>query len=80
MVLQGLLPYYISPKDGQLLNNHITFGAMGDSYYEYLLKVWGRCYCTALADLPWVHRCYLDASGGLDKSFRPVAALGRCGC
>lgn len=36
---QGLLPYYISPNDGRLLNNHITFGAMGDSYYEYLLKV-----------------------------------------
>jgi mannosyl-oligosaccharide alpha-1,2-mannosidase len=40
LLLQGLLPYYISPNDGQLLNNHITFGAMGDSYYEYLLKVW----------------------------------------
>jgi Glycosyl hydrolase family 47 len=39
LLLQGLLPYYISPNDGQLLNNHITFGAMGDSYYEYLLKV-----------------------------------------
>lgn len=36
---QGLLPYYISPRDGGLLNNAITFGAMGDSYYEYLLKV-----------------------------------------
>ena len=31
---RGLLPSYISPQDGSLLNNHITFGAMGDSYYE----------------------------------------------
>lgn len=37
--LQGLLPYYISTQDGALMNNAITFGAMGDSYYEYLVKV-----------------------------------------
>eukprot|EP00208_Stichococcus_sp_RCC1054_P002855 CAMPEP_0206140740 /NCGR_PEP_ID=MMETSP1473-20131121/10503_1 /ASSEMBLY_ACC=CAM_ASM_001109 /TAXON_ID=1461547 /ORGANISM="Stichococcus sp, Strain RCC1054" /LENGTH=567 /DNA_ID=CAMNT_0053535003 /DNA_START=347 /DNA_END=2050 /DNA_ORIENTATION=+ len=37
---QGLLPYFISPQDGRLMNDHVTFGAMGDSYYEYLLKVW----------------------------------------
>lgn len=37
---KGLLPSYVSPKDGSLMNDHVTFGAMGDSYYEYLLKVW----------------------------------------
>ena len=41
--MQGLLPYFISPKDGRFMNNHITFGAMGDSYYEYLLKVCSHC-------------------------------------
>ena len=38
LLLQGLLPYFIHPSNGRLMNDHITFGAMGDSYYEYLLK------------------------------------------
>lgn len=36
----GLLPIYISPHSGRPTNQKITFGAMGDSFYEYLLKVW----------------------------------------
>lgn len=34
---RGLLPYFISPEDGRLTNDYITFGAMGDSYYECAL-------------------------------------------
>ncbi|GMY38398.1 mannosyl-oligosaccharide 1,2-alpha-mannosidase MNS1 [Fagus crenata] len=36
----GLLPIYISPHRGTSSYSTITFGAMGDSFYEYLLKVW----------------------------------------
>lgn len=36
----GLLPIYISPQSGTSSYSVITFGAMGDSFYEYLLKVW----------------------------------------
>ncbi|XP_031480391.1 mannosyl-oligosaccharide 1,2-alpha-mannosidase MNS1-like isoform X2 [Nymphaea colorata] len=36
----GLLPIYINPHTGQPSHGTITFGAMGDSFYEYLLKVW----------------------------------------
>ncbi|CAL0335317.1 unnamed protein product [Lupinus luteus] len=36
----GLLPIYINPKSGTTSYSPITFGAMGDSFYEYLLKVW----------------------------------------
>ncbi|KAJ6727564.1 MANNOSYL-OLIGOSACCHARIDE ALPHA-12-MANNOSIDASE-RELATED [Salix purpurea] len=36
----GLLPIYISPDRGTGSYSTITFGAMGDSFYEYLLKVW----------------------------------------
>ncbi|KAH8957890.1 hypothetical protein BDL97_07G115200 [Sphagnum fallax] len=36
----GLLPIYISADSGQPTTGKITFGAMGDSFYEYLLKVW----------------------------------------
>ncbi|XP_019426934.1 PREDICTED: mannosyl-oligosaccharide 1,2-alpha-mannosidase MNS1-like [Lupinus angustifolius] len=36
----GLLPIYIDPNSGTTVSSPITFGAMGDSFYEYLLKVW----------------------------------------
>ncbi|KAA0059340.1 mannosyl-oligosaccharide 1,2-alpha-mannosidase MNS1 [Cucumis melo var. makuwa] len=36
----GLLPIYIDPNEGKGSHATITFGAMGDSFYEYLLKVW----------------------------------------
>ncbi|KAL5699617.1 mannosyl-oligosaccharide 1,2-alpha-mannosidase [Ranunculus cassubicifolius] len=37
----GLLPIYINPHSGVTASySTITFGAMGDSFYEYLLKVW----------------------------------------
>ncbi|KAJ6435912.1 hypothetical protein OIU84_001021 [Salix udensis] len=36
----GLLPIYINPLSGTAAYSTITFGAMGDSFYEYLLKVW----------------------------------------
>eukprot|EP00746_Dinoflagellata_sp_MGD_P165945 gnl/MRDRNA2_/MRDRNA2_95517_c0_seq1.p1 gnl/MRDRNA2_/MRDRNA2_95517_c0~~gnl/MRDRNA2_/MRDRNA2_95517_c0_seq1.p1 ORF type:complete len:717 (+),score=131.82 gnl/MRDRNA2_/MRDRNA2_95517_c0_seq1:51-2201(+) len=38
---RGLVPWGLS-GDGppHFQNTHITFGAMGDSYYEYLLKMW----------------------------------------
>ncbi|KAA8541540.1 hypothetical protein F0562_022692 [Nyssa sinensis] len=36
----GLLPIYINPHRGSTSYSTITFGAMGDSFYEYLLKVW----------------------------------------
>ncbi|KAG0583642.1 hypothetical protein M758_3G151900 [Ceratodon purpureus] len=36
----GLLSYYISPDSGQTTYGKVTLGAMGDSFYEYLLKVW----------------------------------------
>ena len=37
--LAGLYPIYISPNTGQFTNNRVAWGAMGDSFYEYLLKV-----------------------------------------
>ncbi|XWS20644.1 hypothetical protein CRYUN_Cryun31cG0120400 [Craigia yunnanensis] len=36
----GLLPIYINPDRGAGSYSTITFGAMGDSFYEYLLKAW----------------------------------------
>ncbi|KAK9097479.1 hypothetical protein Sjap_022976 [Stephania japonica] len=37
----GLLPIFLNPHSGSSSSySTITFGAMGDSFYEYLLKVW----------------------------------------
>jgi Glycosyl hydrolase family 47 len=37
----GLYPYYINnARAPSFASNHVTFGAMADSFYEYMLKVW----------------------------------------
>ena len=40
----GLFPYYLSNSNPSgipsFMNDHLTFGAMADSFYEYMLKVW----------------------------------------
>jgi len=37
----GLYPIFISPKSGRWTNDKkVTLGALGDSFYEYLLKLW----------------------------------------
>ena len=35
----GLCPTEISPKTGGFKNTKLTLGGLGDSYYEYLLKL-----------------------------------------
>ncbi len=39
---KGLYPNYISPKTGKWGQSHTSMGALGDSFYEYLLKEWLR--------------------------------------
>jgi hypothetical protein len=36
----GLFPIKIQISDGNFADKYVTFGALGDSFYEYLLKVW----------------------------------------
>ncbi|XP_012945136.1 mannosyl-oligosaccharide 1,2-alpha-mannosidase IA [Aplysia californica] len=36
----GLYPNYVHPKTGKWGQHHVSMGALGDSYYEYLLKEW----------------------------------------
>ncbi|KAI5637431.1 glycosyl hydrolase family 47 domain-containing protein [Phthorimaea operculella] len=35
-----LYPNFINPKTGQWGQRHMSLGALGDSFYEYLLKAW----------------------------------------
>ncbi|KAL3366321.1 hypothetical protein AABB24_011143 [Solanum stoloniferum] len=46
----GLLPIHINPEGEVVVYSTITFGAMGDSFYEYLLKVWIQGNRTAAVD------------------------------
>ncbi len=34
------MPLFISPNTGNFTARRVSFGALGDSYYEYLLKMW----------------------------------------
>ena len=36
----GLYPLYLNPKTGKFCLQHFSVGALGDSFFEYLLKVW----------------------------------------
>jgi len=36
----GLYSIYVNTETGQFTKHHITLGAMGDSFYEYLIKIW----------------------------------------
>jgi len=42
MPSNGLYPYGISERGGKIefTNSKLTFGAMSDSFYEYMLKIW----------------------------------------
>ena len=36
--ISGLYPLYVSPTTGKFTTGQISFGALADSFYEYLLK------------------------------------------
>uniref|UniRef100_A0A1A9WIR4 alpha-1,2-Mannosidase n=1 Tax=Glossina brevipalpis TaxID=37001 RepID=A0A1A9WIR4_9MUSC len=36
----GLYPNYLNSSSGEWGENHVSLGALGDSFYEYLLKAW----------------------------------------
>ncbi|VDM27614.1 unnamed protein product [Toxocara canis] len=37
---EGLYPNYLNPETGEWGPKHVSVGAFGDSFYEYLLKSW----------------------------------------
>lgn len=37
---RGLYPNYLNPKTAKWGQHHMSIGALGDSFYEYLLKAW----------------------------------------
>jgi len=55
--IAGLYPTMLSPN-GQFQQGHVSFGALGDSLYEYLLKMW---ILEGKADSSKYRRMYLQS-------------------
>ena len=36
----GLYPLYVNRGSGEFSGREVSFGALGDSFYEYMLKLW----------------------------------------
>ena len=52
MPADGLFPTQISTTTGKPVNNIVTFGGTGDSYFEYLVKAWIQVRWLSIT-----HRC-----------------------
>ncbi|ETV78472.1 hypothetical protein H257_07995 [Aphanomyces astaci] len=63
----GLFPVHFEPDSGTFSRSDtfVTIGALGDSFYEYLLKVW--LYSGKRADDLFLRRTYDDAVAGMEK-------------
>ena len=57
----GLAPIYVSPQTGKFTTSRVTFGALGDSWYEYLLKCWLQGGKTE----PWLRDMYDKSMDGM---------------
>ncbi|KAK3137279.1 hypothetical protein QOZ80_5BG0450240 [Eleusine coracana subsp. coracana] len=63
--VEGLVPIYISPHSGQFSGENIRLGSRGDSYYEYLLKVWVQQEERRDSNLKYLFEMYTKAMKGV---------------
>ncbi|KAG2689021.1 hypothetical protein I3760_09G120500 [Carya illinoinensis] len=63
--VEGLVPIYISPHTGEFSGENIRLGSRGDSYYEYLLKVWLQQGITRDSNLTYLYDMYQEAMKGV---------------
>ncbi|PIA25121.1 hypothetical protein AQUCO_12500025v1 [Aquilegia coerulea] len=63
--VQGLVPIYISPHSGEFIGQNIRLGSRGDSYYEYLLKVWLQHGTSQDSNFQYLHKMYEEAMKGV---------------
>lgn len=57
----GLYPIKVSISDGSFVDSQVTLGALGDSFYEYLLKVWLQ----GNKKEKWLREMYDEAVNGI---------------
>ncbi|KAL5771975.1 hypothetical protein ACOSQ2_011899 [Xanthoceras sorbifolium] len=63
--VEGLVPIYISPQSGEFSGEDIRLGSRGDSYYEYLIKVWLQQGTSRNANWTYLHDMYEEAMNGV---------------
>ncbi|XP_020705762.1 mannosyl-oligosaccharide 1,2-alpha-mannosidase MNS3 [Dendrobium catenatum] len=63
--VEGLVPIYISPYSGQFSGENIRLGSRGDSYYEYLIKVWIQQKNSRNNHLKYLYDMYMEAMKGV---------------
>eukprot|EP00486_Rosalina_sp_Unknown_P013068 CAMPEP_0201584634 /NCGR_PEP_ID=MMETSP0190_2-20130828/113121_1 /ASSEMBLY_ACC=CAM_ASM_000263 /TAXON_ID=37353 /ORGANISM="Rosalina sp." /LENGTH=599 /DNA_ID=CAMNT_0048029001 /DNA_START=45 /DNA_END=1844 /DNA_ORIENTATION=+ len=63
--LRGQYPLFLDSNSVRFRNNHISWGAMGDSFYEYLLKFW--IYTGKKEDSRY-RRMYVEAVEGMKET------------
>lgn len=54
-----------SPHSGEFSGENIRLGSRGDSYYEYLLKVWLQQGATRNSNLTYLYDMYEEAMRGV---------------
>ncbi|XP_010499520.1 PREDICTED: mannosyl-oligosaccharide 1,2-alpha-mannosidase MNS3 [Camelina sativa] len=62
---EGLVPIYISPQTGEFVGENIRLGSRGDSYYEYLIKVWLQQGAEFNSNFTYLHDMYIEAMKGV---------------
>lgn len=68
----GLYPIRIN-SDGSFASSQITFGALGDSFYEYLLKTWIQ----GGKKEDWLRKMYDNAMDGMVKVLLKISSPSR---
>ncbi|KAI4298265.1 hypothetical protein L6164_031843 [Bauhinia variegata] len=63
--VEGLVPIYISPHSGQFHGENIRLGSRGDSYYEYLVKVWLQRGGSSDSNTTYLYEMYKEAMKGV---------------
>ncbi|GKV36969.1 hypothetical protein SLEP1_g45050 [Rubroshorea leprosula] len=63
--VEGLVPIYMSPKSGEFSGENIRLGSRGDSYYEYLIKVWLQQRTSQDGNFTYLYDMYQEAMKGV---------------
>ncbi|CAK7350221.1 unnamed protein product [Dovyalis caffra] len=63
--IEGLVPIYISPDSGEFSGENIRLGSRGDSYYEYLIKVWLQEGTNRDGNFKYLYDMYEEAMKGV---------------
>ncbi|KAK8970280.1 Mannosyl-oligosaccharide 1,2-alpha-mannosidase MNS3 [Platanthera guangdongensis] len=65
--IEGMVPIYISPHSGEFSGENVRLGSRGDSYYEYLIKVWIQEKHNRNHQLKYLYDMFMEAMKGVKQ-------------